>query len=243
MRVYFVLEYAAGGELFSRLHNKKGKFGPETSKFYLAEIFLALEHIHSFGYAYRDLKPENIMLDEEGHCKLVDFGFSSKPDHDGLLHTNVGTPAYLSPEQLNHKKTGGYKMYVDWWAFGVIIFELMTGTTPFCKSHKESSYAIYIRVLKGKINFPGFFDNSVKDLVKSLLTAEVDKRLKDGNGIKKSEWFKEVQFDRVLNRELVPPHVPKLKEEGDCHYFDQYGEMNDTQKNPEKIDHNVFHGF
>ena len=107
--IYFVLEFAAGGELFSRLYNKKGIFGAQTSKFYLAEILLALEHVHSHGYCYRDLKPENVMLDEEGHCKLIDFGFAAKPDKEGLLHTNVGTPAYLSPEQLNHKKTGGYR--------------------------------------------------------------------------------------------------------------------------------------
>ena len=71
--------------------------------------------------------------------QLVDFGFSAKPDKNGLLHTNVGTPAYLSPEQLNHKKTGGYKMIVDFWSFGIITYELMTGKTPFCKSHKEVS--------------------------------------------------------------------------------------------------------
>lgn len=241
--VYFVLEYAAGGELFSRLHNKKGKFGNNTSKFYLSEILLALEHIQSLGYAYRDLKPENIMLDEEGHCKLVDFGFSAKPDRDGLLHTNVGTPAYLSPEQLNHKKTGGYKKIVDFWSFGIITYELMTGKTPFCKSHKESSYAIYLRVLKGKISFPKYFEASCKEMVRSLLVADVDKRLTSVEGIKKCAWFGEVEWGRVLAREVVPPHVPKLKENGDCHYFDNYGEMNDSQRNPEKIDNSIFHGF
>jgi serine/threonine protein kinase len=115
------MEYAAGGELFSRLHNTKGIFGCNTSKFYLCEILLAIEHVQSHGYAYRDLKPENIMLDEEGHCKLIDFGFAARPDKDGLLHTNVGTPAYLSPEQLNHKKTGGYKPYVDYWSFAILM--------------------------------------------------------------------------------------------------------------------------
>ncbi|GMH81741.1 hypothetical protein TrVE_jg5227 [Triparma verrucosa] len=241
--IYFVLEYAAGGELFSRLHNRKGVFGAQTSKFYLAEILLALKHVHACGYAYRDLKPENIMLDEEGHCKLIDFGFAAKPDKEGLLHTNVGTPAYLSPEQLNHKKTGGYRMYIDWWAFGCIMFEFMTGATPFCKSFKESSYEIYLKVLKGKINFPGYFDKDAKDLVRQLTTADVDARIKDPEPIKNHQWFSGVDWSRVSNREAVPPHVPRLKETGDCHYFDQYGEIDTTEKEPKKIDPSVFNGF
>ena len=195
-----------------------------------------------FRYLQNFNKTQTQLIDKQNN-QLVDFGFSAQPDKNGLLHTNVGTPAYLSPEQLNYKKTGGYKMHVDWWAFGIIIFELLTGTTPFCKSHKESSYAIYIRVLKGKIKFPGYFDNSVKDLVKQLLTADEEKRTKDVKSIKESAYFKEVEWEKVLSRELVPPYVPKLKEEGDAHYFDQYAELNKSEKDPRKIDHTVFHGF
>ena len=183
------------------------------------------------------------MLDEEGHCKLIDFGFAAKPDKEGLLHTNVGTPAYLSPEQLNHKKTGGYRMYIDWWAYGCLMFEFMTGSTPFCKNFKESSYEIYLKVLKGKINFPGYFDKDAKDLVKQLTTADVDKRIKDPEPIKNHAWFSGVDWQKVSNREAVPPHVPKLKETGDCHYFDQYGEIDTTEKEPSKIDPSVFNGF
>ena len=241
--VYFVLEFAAGGELFSRLHNRKGIFGSQTSKFYLSEILLALEHVHGLGYCYRDLKPENIMLDEEGHCKLVDFGFSAKPDKDGLLHTNVGTPAYLSPEQLNHKKTGGYRIFVDYWSFACLMFEFMTGKTPFCKSFKESSYAIYLRVLKNKISFPGYFEKDAKDLVKALTLPDVDKRMKDADSIKGHAWFRDVDWKKLANREAVPPHKPRLKEEGDCHYFDEYPEVEKTEKAPEKIDPSVFNGF
>jgi len=241
--IYFVLEFAAGGELFSRLHNKKGIFGAQTSKFYLAEILVALEHVHSQGYCYRDLKPENVMLDEEGHCKLIDFGFAAKPDKEGLLHTNVGTPAYLSPEQLNHKKTGGYRIFVDFWSFACLMFEFMTGKTPFCKSHKETSYAIYLRVLKGKISFPGHFEKDAKDLVKQLTKADMSIRVKDIQSIKDHKWFEDIKWDKVLKREMVPPHVPNLKIEGDCHYFDQYGEVDDSEREPNKIDSSVFHGF
>jgi hypothetical protein len=243
--VYFVLEYCAGGELFSRLHNKKGCFGENTSRFYLSEILLALDHLHTLGYAYRDLKPENVMIDEAGHVKLIDFGFSTKPDRNGLLHTNVGTPAYLSPEQLNYKKTGGYRIFVDFWSFGILAYEFMTGTTPFCRNHKESSYAIYMRVLKGKISFPGYFSAHAKDLVKGLLVADVEKRIKDVGAVKSHPFFSSVGVDwnRIERVQAVPPHAPKLKEAGDNHYFDTYGDIDEREMKPDKIDNSVFFGF
>lgn len=162
--VYFVMELAIGGELFRRL-SKKENFSPATAKFYATEVFCALEHIQSLGIVYRDLKPENIMLDEDGHCKLVDFGFSTRPGADGLIHTVCGTPAYLSPEQLNGKFTNGYTKIVDWWSFGVLIYELLTGKTPFCKNSKETHYEIYLRILKNKMSFPRQVDAQVLILV------------------------------------------------------------------------------
>jgi hypothetical protein len=111
-RIYFVMEYLAGGELFSRLW-LKDRFSTNAAKFYLSEIFLAIEYIHDAGYCYRDLKPENVMLDEEGHCRLVDFGFARAPDaQSGLMKTMVGTPAYLSPEQLNGKYSFFYSGFL-----------------------------------------------------------------------------------------------------------------------------------
>jgi serine/threonine protein kinase len=119
--VYFALEIAAGGELFRRL-SKKVYFEADTAKFYATEIFSAIEHIQNLGYVYRDLKPENVMLDEEGHCKLVDFGFAVQPDEEGLIHTICGTPAYLTPEQLNGKFTNGYTNICDFWSFGIFLY-------------------------------------------------------------------------------------------------------------------------
>ena len=128
--IHLVMEYCAGGELFRKLTKKKA-FQPNMAKFYACEIFLALNHIHELGFVYRDLKPENIMLDESGHCKLIDFGFATRPNAQGMCLTNVGTPAYLSPEQLNGKFTNGYTKIVDWWSFGVLLYELLTGSLPF----------------------------------------------------------------------------------------------------------------
>jgi len=240
-RIYFVMEYVVGGELFSRL-SKKEKFSANTAKFYLTEIFLALEYVHDCGYAYRDLKPENILLDEDGHCKLVDFGFSRAPNEQGLMRTQVGTPAYLSPEQLNGKFTGGYSRIVDWWSLGIILYELLTGKTPFCKSNRETPYAIYLRVLKGRIWFPMSFDAKAKALIRSLLTADIEKRLREPEHIREDSFFEGIDFEAAYERRLVPPHVPRIGEPGDSHYFDDYPEEQDSaDKNP--IDQSLFTGF
>jgi len=125
--IYYALEFCPGGELFQRLGKKKF-FTLDEAKFYLSEVFVALEHVQELGFVYRDLKPENIILDEEGHCKLVDFGFSTPcANNETKLHTLCGTPAYLSPEQLDGKFTNGYTRVVDWWSYGVLVYELLTG--------------------------------------------------------------------------------------------------------------------
>ena len=163
-RIYFVMEFVAGGELFSKLRGNQCLTAP-VAKFYLSEILSALAYVHANGYAYRDLKPENVLLDTDGHCRLMDFGFACAPPGgpDGLMRTNCGTPAYLSPEQLSRKKTGGYTRIVDWWSFGCVAYELQSGNTPFCKDHSgDSHYAIYLRVIKGKISFPSFFASAAR---------------------------------------------------------------------------------
>jgi protein kinase A len=245
--VYFVMEYAAGGELFSRLHRKGGLtsyFSEGKTRFYGAEIISALAHIHGLGYCYRDLKPENIMLSPSGHCLLIDFGFSMAPDAQGLLHTNVGTPCYLSPEQLNHKRTGGYKSYVDFWAFGCVLFEFMTGKTPFCKDPSDSNHAIYLRVLAGKISYPGWFSSDMRALIKGLLTADVEKRLTTAKDIMAHSFFTGVNFERVGKLEAEPPHVPKLREEGDEHYFDKYPDLPEKEyEKGEVSDQSIFSAF
>jgi len=239
--VCFAMELAVGGELFRRL-NKKETLGPNTAKFYVTEIFAALEHIHSLGYVYRDLKPENVLLDEEGHCKLVDFGFSTIPDASGMMRTFCGTPAYLSPEQLNGKFTGGYTKVVDWWSLGVLLFELMTGLTPFCKNNREGHYEIYLRILKTKIAFPRNFDASSKELIQSLCHADMAKRLCDVEKIKVHSYF-EIDWALVNQRRMIPPFVPRVKDVSDRdHYFDDYG-RDVPQKDIDVEYRQMFEGF
>jgi serine/threonine protein kinase len=221
--VYFLMELAVGGELFRRL-SKKASFPPQVAKFYVCEIFSAIEHVQSLGYVYRDLKPENVLLDEDGHCKLVDFGFSTMPDGNGVVKTLCGTPAYLSPEQLEGKFTNGYKSIVDWWSLGILVYELLTGRTPFCNNHSESSYEIYLRIMKNNISFPRGFDDTSKDLVKQLCHPDVTKRLVDPGLIAAHSYFT-VPWPAVHARKLIPPYVPRITDENDRdHYFNQYKE-------------------
>lgn len=222
LNVNFILEYAPGGELFHRLGKKKA-FDASTAKFYASEIFVALEHLQSLGFVYRDLKPENITLDEEGHCKLVDFGFATPCSDGGKLHTMCGTPAYLSPEQLDGKLTNGYTHVVDWWSYGVLIYELLTGKTPFCRSNDDSHYEIFLRILKSKISFPMRFDAVSKELISCLCHPQMEKRLVDPAVIRRHKYY-EIEWSLVAEGRLVPPFVPRLKDEGDDHYFEQYRE-------------------
>ena len=222
-QIHFAMELAVGGELFRRL-NKKASFPPEVTKFYVCEIFSAIAHVQSLGYVYRDLKPENVMLDEEGHCKLVDFGFSIQPNNNGIVKTLCGTPAYLSPEQLDGKFTNGYSKTVDWWALGILLYELMTGLTPYCKAASDTHYQIYLRILKNRISFPRSFDSASRDLVQRLCHADVEQRLSAPQEIEEHVYFT-IPFELVNARKLVPPFVPRIKDESDRdHYFNTYQE-------------------
>jgi len=176
--VFFVMEFIPGGDLYGRLAKcNRQRFSLDTTKFYACEVLAGLEYIHSRGYVYRDLKPENLLIDESGHIKIIDFGFARQPDSEGRCRSNVGTPAYLSPEQLNGKFTGGYTIAVDWWAFGCLIHEMLFSKTPFeGKTRDESAYVIYMRVLKGKITFPRRLPQQIKELLSNFFVLDLSKR-------------------------------------------------------------------
>ena len=122
-----MLDYLQGGELFQYLRQQK-RFPEETARFYAAEIFLALSHLHDKNIIYRDLKPENVLLDSEGHICLTDFGISKITAEDKFNVSIVGTPEYLSPELLMGE---GYNYLADYWGFGILTYEMLVGTPPF----------------------------------------------------------------------------------------------------------------
>ncbi|VEN46442.1 unnamed protein product, partial [Callosobruchus maculatus] len=166
--IYMLFEYVCGGELFSYLRNA-GRFSTSTGNFYSAEIVSALDYLHSKNIVYRDLKPENLLLDSEGHLKITDFGFAKKlTDRTWTL---CGTPEYLAPEIIQSK---GHNKAVDWWALGVLIYEMLVGYPPF---YDDNPFGIYEKILSGKIEWPKHLDPIAKDLIKKLLVHDRTKRL------------------------------------------------------------------
>ncbi|XP_038674120.1 cAMP-dependent protein kinase catalytic subunit PRKX [Scyliorhinus canicula] len=224
--LYMLMEYVPGGELFSYLRNL-GRFNNGTGLFYSAEIVCAIEYLHAKDIVYRDLKPENILLDREGHIKLTDFGFAKKlVDRTWTL---CGTPEYLAPEVIQSK---GHGRAVDWWALGVLMFEMLSGYPPF---FDDNPFGIYQKILAGKLDFPRHLDFYVKDLIKKLLVIDRTRRLgnmKNGaDDIKRHRWFKYVDWEAVPLRKLKPPIVPKLSHDGDTSNFESYPE-NEWKKIP-----------
>lgn len=218
-RLYMLFDYVCGGELFSYLRNC-GRFNVSTANFYSCEVISALEYLHGQSVVYRDLKPENLLLDQEGHLKIIDFGFSKKlTDRTWTL---CGTPEYLAPEIIQSK---GHNKAVDWWALGVLIYEMLTGHPPFFDSYP---FGIYEKILAGKIEWTRQFDPVAKDLVKKLLAQDRTKRLgnmKNGaEDVKRHRWFKEIDWTEVYCKRLKPPIVPQVKYEGDTTNFDHYPE-------------------
>jgi serine/threonine protein kinase len=147
--LYFVLEFVAGGELFTVLRTQ-GNFSEDQTKFYGAHIITIFEYLHSKNIIYRDLKPENVLINTNGYLKLADFGFAKIID--GKTYTLCGTPEYLAPEIILNK---GHGKPVDWWTLGILIYEMLVGIDPF---NDDDPMMIYQKIIKGKIKFPKSID-------------------------------------------------------------------------------------
>jgi len=226
-KLYMVLEYIHGGELFSHLR-REGRFSDDHSRYYAAEIVLAFGYMHGMNIVYRDLKPENLLISTTGHMKITDFGFAKQIED--RTWTLCGTPEYLAPEIIQSK---GHDKAVDWWALGILCFEMLAGYPPF---YDENPFGIYQKILAGKIEFPRQFDSKAKDLIKKLLTNDRTKRLgclRNGvEDIKKAKWFSKTDFEATYNCSVAAPFLPEVSGDGDTHHFDPYPDSVDDMSVP-----------
>uniref|UniRef100_A0A8C9TPN5 Ribosomal protein S6 kinase n=1 Tax=Scleropages formosus TaxID=113540 RepID=A0A8C9TPN5_SCLFO len=205
-KLYLILDFLRGGDLFTRL-SKEVMFTEEDVKFYLAELALALDHLHSLGIIYRDLKPENILLDEDGHIKLTDFGLSKESiDHENKAYSFCGTVEYMAPEVVNRR---GHTHSADWWSYGVLmvrtILPMSTKTRCFCLA---------------KLGMPQFLSLEAQSLLRNLFKRNPANRLDGVEEIKRHQFFSSIDWNKLFRREIHPPFKPATARPDDTFYFD-----------------------
>ena len=214
--LYLVMEYMAGGDLFQLLVNgtEKGLFAPPAARFYGAEVLLALEFLHKKNYIYRDLKPENILIASNGHIKLADLGFCKPLMPGDRTYTTCGTSDYMAPEVMLSQ---GYGKSADYWAFGVFIYEMLTGYAPFMGKSDSDRHR---RILTADLRFRADFHLQAKDLVSKLCVVDLSHRYgmmsRGIDDIKDHPFFsQEYDWNMVANREITPPIFPKIRKAED----------------------------
>eukprot|EP01121_Diplochlamys_sp_Union-15-3_P009003 TRINITY_DN2429_c0_g1_i1.p1 TRINITY_DN2429_c0_g1~~TRINITY_DN2429_c0_g1_i1.p1 ORF type:complete len:466 (+),score=94.61 TRINITY_DN2429_c0_g1_i1:120-1517(+) len=204
-KLYFVMDYVNGGELFFHLQKEK-QFTEDRVRFYAAEIASGLEYLHTQGIIYRDLKPENLLLHRDGHIIMTDFGLSKEGIKDGVrTGTFCGTPEYLAPEVLEGKD---YGKAVDWWSFGTLIYEMLTGLPPF---YSEDIQAMYTKILSADLRIPAKFSPETKDLIEKLLDRNPLTRLSNPDQIRAHPYFASIDWGRLLKKQVKPPFIPDVK--------------------------------
>lgn len=217
--LYLVTDYMSGGELFWHLQ-KEGRFDERRAKFYIAELILAIQHLHNNDIVYRDLKPENILLDANGHIALCDFGLSkANLTKNDTTNTFCGTTEYLAPEVLLDES--GYTKMVDFWSLGVLVFEMCCGWSPF---YAEDTQQMYKNIAFGKVRFPrDTLSQEGRNFVKGLLNRNPRHRLgatDDAEELKQHAFFNDIDWTLLTQKRIAPPFKPKLKSETDVSYFD-----------------------
>lgn len=216
-RVYFVMEYISGGDLM--LHIQRGQFGLKRAQFYAAEVCLALKYFHENGVIYRDLKLDNILLTLDGHIVIADYGLCKEDMWFGkTTSTFCGTPEFMAPEILLDKK---YGRAVDWWAFGVLIYQMLLQQSPF---RGEDEDEIYDAILADEPLYPIHMPRDSVSILQKLLTREPEMRLGSGQGdaqeIMSHSFFKGVNWDDIYNKRIPTPFKPTVKNEKDTSNFD-----------------------
>uniref|UniRef100_A0A3P8SYE4 Protein kinase C n=1 Tax=Amphiprion percula TaxID=161767 RepID=A0A3P8SYE4_AMPPE len=220
-RLFFVMEYVNGGDLMFQIQRSR-KFDEARSRFYAAEVTSALMFLHRNGVIYRDLKLDNILLDAEGHCKLADFGMCKEGILNGVTTTTFcGTPDYIAPEILQELD---YGPSVDWWALGVLMYEMMAGQPPFEADNEDD---LFESILHDDVLYPVWLSKEAVSILRAFMTKSPNKRLgcvlAQGleEAIKLHPFFREIDWTLLEQRKIRPPFKPRIKTKRDVNNFDQ----------------------
>lgn len=215
LNLYCVLEYAAGGELF-RLMVRKDTLTKKEAQFYLAEVVQALSHLHAIKCLYRDLKPENVLLAGNGHVKLGDLGFAKLLLDQDRTYTLCGTPEYLAPELITGAGCG---LELDWWQVGALLYEMLSGKTPFADANP---YRLYEKILTSTPNLSlPCFDPDSKQFISSLLIKNPAHRISQAQ-IYQHPFFQDINWKNLLD--MKPPFIPAINDPFDAGYFETFSE-------------------
>ncbi|XP_036085287.1 serine/threonine-protein kinase Sgk2 isoform X6 [Rousettus aegyptiacus] len=216
-KLYFVLDYVNGGELFFHLQRER-RFLEPRARFYAAEVASAIGYLHSLNIIYRDLKPENILLDCQGHVVLTDFGLCKEGvEPEETTSTFCGTPEYLAPEVLRKEP---YDRAVDWWCLGAVLYEMLHGLPPF---YSQDISQMYENILHQPLQIPGGRTVAACDLLQALLHKDQRQRLgskEDFLEIKNHVFFSPINWDDLYHKRLTPPFNPNVAGPADLKHFD-----------------------
>jgi serine/threonine protein kinase len=223
-RLYMLLEFIQGGELFSVLHTaERDGVSNDDARFYGFGVMHGLAYLHERNIAYRDLKPENCMVDSQGYPKLVDFGFAKVIANKS--YTLCGTPEYLAPEIVLGR---GHDKSVDYWAFGILLYEMIAGYSPFSDPQSMDQIVICRNIVNGRLLFPKNFNRDCKELVKLLLVRDPTHRLGNLKGgayeVLEDAWFRVIDRNAYFAKELQAPWLPPISDQFDTSNFDPYEE-------------------
>ena len=240
-RIYYLTPFIKGGDLYHKLKTDKF-FKEDLVKFYAAQIAVALQYLHDLGIVYRDLKPENILLNDDGYIKLCDFGAAIKLHGVEKNYNFAGSPEYASPEMINYL---GHTVMTDWWSFGILIYEMLYGFTPFFNLDKDRMYDL---IINGSISFPQYYSNNengekiieykvsdeAKNLINKLLEKDPGKRLgREGfEEIKKDPFFYGINFDGLKNKKHKALFIPNINENDLTNNFEEEYLNLDIEESP-----------
>jgi serine/threonine protein kinase len=217
-KLYFVLDYVNGGELFFHLQRER-IFEEPRARFYAAEITSALGYLHDMNIVYRDLKPENILIDKDGHIILTDFGLCKENVKYGdTTSTFCGTPEYLAPEVLRKQD---YGRPVDWWCLGVVTYEMMYGLPPF---YSRDVAEMYDGILHKPLRLRPTVTPAARSLLEGLLQKDKNHRLGSGSrdyrDIMDHAFFSHINWDNLYHKKIEPPYHPNVSGDLDLRHFD-----------------------